>query len=96
MLGFASRNIFPGILIGLVGIYPLIYLLKSSFARLDTRWMNAIKNVFLMYNLGFFLVLSVNVALISIGWNFDLIPPLTDMIIEITSDIGLHSFGFFE
>lgn len=96
LLWFAAKDIFPGILIWLVSLYPVVYIVRSLFVRLDTRWVNSVKNVFLMYNLGFFLVLSVNIALISIGWNFDLIPPLTDLIVEITSDIGYHSFSFFE
>lgn len=96
LLWFAIRDFIPWILIWLVSIYSIVYILKSVFVRLDTKWMNTIKNWFLMYNLGFFVVLALNVALISIGWNLDFIPPLTDIIFDFISDIPSYSIPFLE
>lgn len=88
-------NYFNIILIGLIWFYPLIHILKTYFRKLDWKNINRVKNFFLMFNLGFFFLLSINTALVTIWFRLDIVQPWTTGLISLLRD-SQHSFWLFE
>ncbi len=89
-----EENSFNIILISLLSVYPLFHIVSSLCKReINTLW-EKIKNMFLYFNLWFFFLLSVNILLVSFGYEISLVNPWTDLIIKLTS--MRHSYSFIE
>lgn len=77
---------FHLMLSGLLMVYPLLHILGSFSRKLEIPLIQHLKNFFLFYNLGFFFLLSLNIIVISLGFNIDIVQPYTTVIIEILRD----------
>lgn len=85
------KTILPSLLIW---IYPILFIISQFFPNIKSKIFNWLKKSFLLYNLWFFLVLTIYIALISIWFNIDFRP--WSLILNEIMRVGNHSFDFIE
>lgn len=73
-------------------IFPIIYILQYYFKFLNRKCIDKFKNIFYLYNWGFFFVITLNVLLISIWFNIEFIQPWSEMIIEVLGNNYINGF----
>lgn len=73
-------------------IFPIIYISQYYIKFFRRKYIDIIKNTAYFYNIGFFLVITLNVLIISLWVDIQFIKPWTEVIIELIWENYIHWF----